>query len=165
MAFHAPSDFDFGYDENALSPGNDIRLTSPTLVVQNQQWAAERTRQLMSAVWCPFAVNAAGWTEVCSLQCYGPNLLGISATAGIEAVFYAWADDAVSTWEVRIDSALYGTQTVTITGAGSDTKQWRGVGAGAFAAVADGTGWTFAIDARRTAGTAIGYVAGVGLFF
>jgi len=164
MALHAPTSFDLTYDETALSSGQQIRTTVPTVVVQNQQYAAERSRLLLSTVFVPSYTAAAGWTTLLNdFGVVGPNLLGISVTASLSGVVYAWVDDGATGGNVRAYNAASGTLSVAV-GVGATAKQWHAL-AGAFAVTADGTEWTFDVDAQVTAGTGNIYVAGVGLFY
>ena len=167
MALPSNTDWDLSYDEYALSSGSQIKAAVPLKLLQNMDYSVRCKRMLASHVWPPYQVNSGSYTEVFSALCYGPNVLGTSASTDIAGAVKAWATDAATGFSVRVYNASYGTLTFTIAaGASANTPGWRGWMTGTFTAPGDDTQWAYTVDAKRDGpGSGNIVVAGVGLFY
>jgi hypothetical protein len=145
-------------------PRKQILVTTPNLVLNDQQFVLEMEQVVLSDVFPPKSVDSTSWTEVCRYYTKDRDLCGTAATdAACPVYFLTWASAAGTEWQVRMVGPGGTTSSGTIS-ATPTSKIWRLAATLSNALATEGTIEEQVISMRRTKGTGILYLGGVGVF-
>lgn len=170
MASRSPSDIDATYDVEDLVPGEDITLTVPNLILDNQEWIVDRAAMVYCDVFYPIEIDATGWNNVRSpLTIFSIDRCGdtgVSDTDSAITYVLAWSEDGSTDFDVRLQEVSgigSGTDSVSVT-ASHTSKIWRAMSGNLELPNDIPQTSTMQLQAGRTAGSGKVWVGGLVVF-